>query len=83
LAKDGTENPSRVEAGGPLTGIDTPTLRGLAYTAPYLHDGSASDLAAVFDPTNPPAGSPQVSLCTLSANQQSELITFLLKLDGS
>jgi len=83
LAKDGTENPSRVEAGGRLTGIDTQTLRGLAYTAPYLHDGSASDLAAVFDPTNAPAGSPHASFRTLSATQQSELITFLLELDGS
>lgn len=30
--------------GGPLTGIDTPTLRGLWSTAPYLHDGSAPSL---------------------------------------
>ena len=27
--------------GGPLLGIDTPTLRGVWTTAPYLHDGSA------------------------------------------
>lgn len=31
--------------GGPLTGIDTPTLRGVWATAPYLHDGSASTLS--------------------------------------
>lgn len=31
--------------GGPLTGIDTPTLRDLWGTAPYLHDGSAATLA--------------------------------------
>ena len=32
--------------GGLLTGIDTPTLRSLWATAPYLHDGSAPTLAA-------------------------------------
>jgi YVTN family beta-propeller protein len=32
--------------GGPLTGIDTPTLRGVWNTAPYLHNGSAPTLAA-------------------------------------
>jgi YVTN family beta-propeller protein len=30
---------------GPLTGLDTPTLRDVALTAPYLHDGSAPTLA--------------------------------------
>ena len=34
--------------GGPLTGIDSPTLRGVFATAPYLHDGSAESLDAVF-----------------------------------
>jgi YVTN family beta-propeller protein len=30
--------------GAPLTGIDTPTLRDVWATAPYLHDGSAATL---------------------------------------
>ncbi|MBC7995738.1 MAG: DUF1929 domain-containing protein [Rhizobacter sp.] len=30
--------------GSPLTGIDTPTLRDVWATAPYLHDGSAATL---------------------------------------
>ena len=34
--------------GGPLPGIDTPTLRGLWNTAPYFHDGSARTLDEVF-----------------------------------
>ncbi len=34
--------------GGPLSGIDTPTLLGLWNTAPYFHDGSAPTLADVF-----------------------------------
>jgi len=32
--------------GGPLTGIDVPTLRDVWATAPYLHDGSAPTLSA-------------------------------------
>jgi len=34
--------------GGPLTGIDTPTLLGLWESAPYFHDGSAPTLGDVF-----------------------------------
>ncbi len=34
--------------GGPLLGLDTPTLRGLFNDAPYLHDGSAATLADVL-----------------------------------
>jgi mono/diheme cytochrome c family protein len=34
--------------GGPLTGIDTPTLRDTWKTAPYLHDGSAATLDAAI-----------------------------------
>ncbi len=34
--------------GGPLTGIDTPSLLGVWDTAPYFHDGSAASLAEVF-----------------------------------
>jgi cytochrome c peroxidase len=34
--------------GGPLTGIDTPTLKGIWQTAPYLHDGRAATLLEIF-----------------------------------
>ncbi|MCG8459718.1 MAG: hypothetical protein MI919_25840, partial [Holophagales bacterium] len=34
--------------GGPLTGIDTPTLLGVWNTAPYFHDGSAPELEDVL-----------------------------------
>lgn len=36
-------------AGGLAAGIKVPGLRGIAQTAPYFHDGSAADLAAVVD----------------------------------
>ena len=35
--------------GGPLPGIDTPTLLGVWNTPPYLHDGSAGTLEEVFE----------------------------------
>jgi len=42
----GTLKPSSGQRlNGPLTGIDTPTLRGIWGTSPYLHDGSAIDLS--------------------------------------
>ncbi|MFK7888179.1 MAG: PA14 domain-containing protein [Gammaproteobacteria bacterium] len=47
LADIGTISASSGERlGGPLTGIDVPTLRDVWKTAPYLHDGSALTLAA-------------------------------------
>ncbi|GBD47840.1 galactose oxidase-like domain-containing protein [Methylopila sp. Yamaguchi] len=42
----GTIKPSSgSRLGGPLPGIDVPTLRGVWATAPYLHDGSAATLS--------------------------------------
>jgi len=47
LKNIGTIKPtSGQRLGAPLTGIDVPTLRDVWKTAPYLHDGSASTLAA-------------------------------------
>ncbi len=44
-ANVGTIKPSSGNRlGGPLTGIDIPTLRDVWSTAPYLHDGSAATL---------------------------------------
>jgi large repetitive protein len=45
----GTLKPSSGQrSGAPLTGIDTPTLRDVWATAPYLHDGSAATLGAAI-----------------------------------
>jgi YVTN family beta-propeller protein len=47
LVNIGTLKPSSgMRLGGPLTGIDVPTLRDVWATAPYLHDGSAPTLEA-------------------------------------
>lgn len=69
--------------GAPLAGIDTPTLRGVWSSPPYLHDGSATNLADVFSLANAPDGTPHAGARTLNASQQTELIEFLQELDGS
>lgn len=46
FADIGTTKPSTgTRLGGPLPGLDIPTLLGLWKTGPYLHDGSAATLA--------------------------------------
>ena len=59
--------------GAALTGLDTPTLRGLWATAPYLHDGSALSVAAAISAHN-----------TLKPMGQDldRLVAYLLSIDG-
>lgn len=67
--------------GGPLDGIDTPSLLGVWATAPYLHDGSAATLAEVLTTRNPLDQHGTTS--TLDAGELEALVAFLLELDGS
>ncbi|MCG8670642.1 MAG: Ig-like domain-containing protein [Pseudomonadales bacterium] len=57
-------------------GIETPTLLGLWSTAPYFHHGEAIDLSAVINQSG--HGNAQ----SLSAQDQADLINYLLTLDG-
>jgi YVTN family beta-propeller protein len=57
---------------GPLPGVDTPTLRGLWLTAPYLHDGSAETLADAVARHNG---------VSLSATEMVNLVTYLEQID--
>ena len=66
--------------GGPLTGIDTPTLLGIWETAPYLHDGSAPTLRDVLTTRNPDDQHGEVS--TLSSDEVDQLVAYLLQIDG-
>ena len=66
--------------GGPLTGLDTPTLIGLWASAPYLHDGSAT-LREVLVERN--VGDAHGQTSQLDAAQLDDLVAFLLALDGS
>ena len=61
--------------GEALTGLDTPTLRGLWSTAPYLHDGSAATLRAVLD--NAEHG----NASELSDAEKDDLVAYLLQIE--
>ncbi|HHH42899.1 MAG TPA: c-type cytochrome [Gammaproteobacteria bacterium] len=58
-------------------GIKTPGLRGLAYTAPYFHDGSAATLADVVKRYTSP-DIPEVP--DLSSEEQAALVEYLKSL---
>ena len=64
--------------GGPLPGLDTPSLVGLWDGAPYLHDGSAADLRAVLTTRN--EGDRHGRTSHLGATELEELETFLLSI---
>lgn len=57
-----------------LTGIDTPTLRGIWDTAPYLHNGSASTIADAVNAHNN---------VNIPAADMPLLVEFLKQIDGN
>jgi YVTN family beta-propeller protein len=61
--------------GGPLTGIDTPTLLGVWKTAPYLHDGSVLDLTEAVDAHS--------ALPVLTTQQLNDVAMYLQELDNT
>ncbi len=76
----GTLRPSSGQRlSGSLLGIDTPTLRGLWRTAPYLHDGSAPTLRDVLTTRN--LGDRHGRTSALTPAQLADLETFLLSID--
>jgi len=62
-------------SGQPLTGIDTPTLKGAWATAPYFHDGSAATLEDTL--LRPGHGSAQ----GLPASARAALVAYLAQID--
>jgi DNA-binding beta-propeller fold protein YncE len=66
--------------GGPLEGLDTPTLRGVWETAPYLHDGSAATLLDVVSSRNPDDRHGATS--ALSEEERNDLVSYLLQIDN-
>jgi large repetitive protein len=67
--------------GGPLLGLDTPSLRGVFGSAPYLHDGRAATLEAVFQQHN--GSGRHGATAGLSAQDFSNLMAYLRQIDGS
>lgn len=66
------------QATGETTAIvyNTPSLRGLFYSAPYLHDGSAATLKAALQKTANTMG----KTSQLSSQQLDDLVAYLLTL---
>lgn len=65
----------------------TPSLRGVARTAPYMHDGSLSTLREVVEYYNRGGGraaelDPEIKPLRLSAEEIGHLVEFLRALDG-
>jgi cytochrome c peroxidase len=67
--------------GGPLDGLDTPTLNGVWQTAPYLHDGSAATLGEVLTSRNTRELHGATSVA--NAAQLGQLESYLLQIDGT
>lgn len=65
--------------GGPLTGIDTPTLLGVWQTAPYLHDGSAATLRDVLVTRNPDGLHGETA--SLTEDELGHLASYLQQID--
>jgi hypothetical protein len=63
--------------GQELSGFDTPTLKGLWQSAPYLHDGRAATLEEVFEITGDEMG----TISLLTEQERGDLIRYLLELD--
>lgn len=70
---------SGARLGGPLVGLDTPGLRGLWHSAPYLHDGSAATLRDVLVTRNPNGAHGNLSGRTSAEIDQ--LVSYLLSID--
>jgi hypothetical protein len=71
----GTLKPSSGQRlGGPLTGIDTPTLRGVWSGGSFLHDGSAASV--------PDAIAAHASAAGLSTEDLRRLSTYVLQIDN-
>lgn len=62
-----------------LTGIATPTLKGIWETAPYLHDGSAPTLWDVLIAKNP--DKKHGDLTVFSEREIEQLIAYLVQID--
>lgn len=70
---------SGLRLGEPLTGLDTPTLRGQWNDPPFLHDGSAPTLRDVLTTANP--GDLHGMTSQLSPAELDQLVAYLRSLD--
>jgi cytochrome c len=74
-AGERTTDRERHEFQTTLRKVDTPSLIGLAHTAPYYHDGSAIDLATLLDDRG--SIHDMVDTSALKPDERRDLIAFL------
>ncbi|WP_159025764.1 PKD domain-containing protein [Aquimarina sp. Aq78] len=67
--------------GKKLLGIDTPTLRDVWATAPYLHTGAAATIEEVFTTYN--TNDAHAATSGLSQSDFNKLIAYIKQIDGS
>jgi cytochrome c peroxidase len=77
-----------VASKNPPGSFRTPTLRDVARTGPYMHDGSISSLRAVIDYFDQgggggPGRDPQLKQLNLSEQDKTDLEAFLIALSGT
>jgi cytochrome c peroxidase len=77
-AQGATAEPSFASNGVGAAAVRVPTLRNVALTAPYMHDGSLSTLEAVLDHYQ--QAGPPLRTFTLTDAERHELTTFLQSL---
>lgn len=77
-AQGATADPTFANNGIGTAPMRVPTLRNVALTAPYMHDGSLSTLQAVLDHYQ--HAGPPLRAFTLTAAERQELIEFLQSL---
>jgi cytochrome c peroxidase len=77
-AQGATGEPNFANNGISTAPVRVPTLRNVALTAPYMHDGSLSTLEAVVDHYE--HAGPPLRRFTLTAAERRELIAFLQSL---
>jgi DNA-binding beta-propeller fold protein YncE len=66
---------------GPLDGLDTPTLKGIWSTEPYLHDGSAVTLTEVILRAQADPQQRHGQVKDLTTEQIADLVAYLGQLD--
>ncbi|QJR16029.1 Ig-like domain-containing protein [Usitatibacter palustris] len=64
-----------------LTGFDTPTLKGVWETAPYLHDGSAATLRDVLTTQN--TSNRHGNTTSLTSTQLDQIVAYLQQIDNT
>lgn len=64
---------------GAASSVDTPTLKGLWASAPYLHNGAAAGLLDVLTTANP--SNQHANVGSLTSAQRSQLVAYLQQID--